>query len=243
MMNTKSLADNHLSKLAKKGRYGDSDIAKTSKGELWHVNPKEKMLMNMYGMKGEKLVDAMGSGTINPETGLEEKFPVDPFTAFQIGMGAYSAVSGFQEKRNLAQNEIMLANEGIQAVEESEKQLGKSYGLSTQANVTEYGMEVENLAEATGIEKSDIKKASSEAVGKTNLALSGSLKEKESSLWDKIETKYSSVKESMLSTLGSKQGSLASSYEKEKANLLSERKRYENMKRLATQRSNQGFFG
>ena len=146
MMNTKSLADNHLSKLAKKGRYGDSDIAKTSKGELWHVNPKEKMLMNMYGMKGEKLVDAIGSGTINPETGLEEKF-VDPFTAFQIGMGVYSATSGFQEKRKLAENEIMLADEGIQAVEESEKLLGKSYGLSTQANVTEYGMEVENLAE------------------------------------------------------------------------------------------------
>jgi len=241
-MNTKSLADNHLSKLAKKGRYGDSDIAKTSRGELWHVNPKEKMLMDMYGMKGEKLVDAIGSGTINPETGLEEKF-VDPFTAFQIGMGAYSAFSGFQEQRNLAENEIMLANEGIQSVEESEKRLGKSYGLATQANVTEYGMEVENLAEATGIQKSDIKKASSDAVGQTNLALSGSLKEKESTLWDKIETKYSSTKESMLSTLGSKQGSLAENYEREKANLLSERKKYENMKRLANQRSNQGFFG
>tara|TARA_R100001594_G_scaffold64558_2_gene98853 strand:+ start:8954 stop:9679 length:726 start_codon:yes stop_codon:yes gene_type:complete len=241
-MNNKSLAQNHLSELAKKGRYGDSDIAKTSKGELWHVNPKEKMLMDMYGMKGEKLVDAMGSGTINPETGLEEKF-IDPFTAFQIGMGAYSAVSGFHEQRNLAENEIMLANEGIQAVEESQKLLDKSYGLSTQANVTEYGMEVENLAEATGIQKSDIKKSSSEAVGKANLALSGTLEEKETSLWDKIEKKYSSVKESMLSTLGSKQGTLASNYEREKANLISERKRYENMKRLANQRANQGFFG
>ena len=64
------MADNHFSDIAKKGRYGDTEIARTSKGELWHVNPQEKSLMNMYGMEGERMVDAMGSGTINPKTGL-----------------------------------------------------------------------------------------------------------------------------------------------------------------------------
>ena len=40
-----TIANNHLSSLASKGRYGDTQIAKTSKGELWHVSPQEKSLM------------------------------------------------------------------------------------------------------------------------------------------------------------------------------------------------------
>jgi len=71
-----SIAENHLSK---HGRYGDTEMYKTSlsgpgKGKLWHVNKEEKTLMSRYGIKGEKLVDAIGSGTINPVTGKEEKF-------------------------------------------------------------------------------------------------------------------------------------------------------------------------
>ena len=42
-----TMANNHLSKLAAKGRYGDTEIARTSTGELWHVNPQEKSLMDM----------------------------------------------------------------------------------------------------------------------------------------------------------------------------------------------------
>ena len=52
-MYKKSIAKNHLSDLASKGRYGDTEIARTSKGELWHVNPQEKALIDMYGMEGE----------------------------------------------------------------------------------------------------------------------------------------------------------------------------------------------
>ena len=31
-------------KLAKKGRFGDNRIAKTSNGSLWHVNKQEKKI-------------------------------------------------------------------------------------------------------------------------------------------------------------------------------------------------------
>ena len=34
-----SIANNHLSKY---GRFGDTEIAKTSTGDLWHVNKHEK---------------------------------------------------------------------------------------------------------------------------------------------------------------------------------------------------------
>ena len=35
-----TMANNHLSKLAAKGRGRDSEIARTSSGELWHVTPE-----------------------------------------------------------------------------------------------------------------------------------------------------------------------------------------------------------
>ena len=65
-----SMAKNNLSELAQYGRNNDTEIAKTSMGELWHVTKDEKKVMDMFGMEGEKLVAAVGSGTTNPMTGL-----------------------------------------------------------------------------------------------------------------------------------------------------------------------------
>ena len=44
----KSIANNHLSDLAKEGRYGDTEVTLSkyvTPGSLWHVNPQEKSLM------------------------------------------------------------------------------------------------------------------------------------------------------------------------------------------------------
>ena len=119
-----SIASNHLSRMASKGRYGDTQIAQTSQGELWHVNPKEKAIMNMYGMEGEKMVDAVGSGTINPETGLEEKF--DPFTIASLGLGIYSAFQGASSRRQQAEHEIGLAAQGERETYEAEEKLSQA---------------------------------------------------------------------------------------------------------------------
>lgn len=53
------------------GRFGDSELRFVD-GELSHVNPVEANAIDMYGSEGEKLVKAVGSGTINPDTGLKE---------------------------------------------------------------------------------------------------------------------------------------------------------------------------
>jgi hypothetical protein len=45
-----TIAEKHLSK---HGRFGDTEIASTSNGELWHVNKFEKKLINDYGDVGE----------------------------------------------------------------------------------------------------------------------------------------------------------------------------------------------
>ena len=53
------------------GRFGDSDLRFVD-GKLSHVNASEAEVIDMYGSLGEKLVQAVGSGTVNPNTGLDE---------------------------------------------------------------------------------------------------------------------------------------------------------------------------
>ena len=121
-----TIAKNHLSNesmLANKGRYGDTEIARTSKGEMWHVNPQEKAMMSMYGMEGEKMVDAAGSGTINPETGLEEKWLQIAAALVSAGVGAYSAWKGGSEKATLARSEQRSADQGLERLEGAEENL------------------------------------------------------------------------------------------------------------------------
>ena len=69
--NTLSKNDKALLALSKKGRFGDSELRKVD-GEMSHVNKKEAALIDKYGQKAELLVKSIGSGTINPNTGLRE---------------------------------------------------------------------------------------------------------------------------------------------------------------------------
>ena len=62
--------------LAKKGRKGDTRIRKL-KGQPSHVNTAEAMAIDSLGPVGEAWVQSLGSGTINPKTGLREYF--NPF--------------------------------------------------------------------------------------------------------------------------------------------------------------------
>lgn len=57
--------------LAKQGRYGDTEIRYID-GEKAHVNTLEASLIDKYGTDGEEVVKEIGSGTVNPKTGLKE---------------------------------------------------------------------------------------------------------------------------------------------------------------------------
>ena len=57
--------------IAKKGRFEDTTV-RTVKGEEAHVNPFEAYLIDTYDKAGEQLVSELGSGYINPNTGMRE---------------------------------------------------------------------------------------------------------------------------------------------------------------------------
>ena len=60
-----------LKNLASKGRRGDTKIRKV-KGRTSHVNTTEANVIDSLGPLGEAWVERIGSGTINPQTGLPE---------------------------------------------------------------------------------------------------------------------------------------------------------------------------
>ena len=70
---TKSQVQNLAKQISNKGRFGDTTIRKV-KGKPSHVNLLESLIIDKHGKKGENFVAKMGSGTINPETGLNEYF-------------------------------------------------------------------------------------------------------------------------------------------------------------------------
>ena len=70
---------------ANKGRGGDA-LLRFIDGELSHVNAFEAWLVDNHGERGEGVVQRMGSGTINPKTGLREyqtDFEYQPVTIEQ----------------------------------------------------------------------------------------------------------------------------------------------------------------
>tara|TARA_R100001594_G_C4023301_1_gene259648 strand:- start:343 stop:1053 length:711 start_codon:yes stop_codon:yes gene_type:complete len=123
--------------LAKHGRFGDTEMYRTSKtgpgkGELWHVNPQEKKIMDMYGQRGEKLVDLIGSGTINPKTGKEEKWIQLAIMAAGLGVGLMESYGQTRAIREQGQDQIGILDEGIASLRQAGSSLQDSLGASLQ---------------------------------------------------------------------------------------------------------------
>ena len=238
------MADNHFSDIAKKGRYGDTEIARTSKGELWHVNPQEKSLMNMYGMEGERMVDAMGSGTINPKTGLEEKF--DPLTWIAIGtalIGGYQAWKGGSSQKLAAQQEGKMASSGVEDVNKAEAANRQKRLKAEQATLLDLDLGTEKLAAQTGVSKEELLKGTSQAVQQSNVAYSGTIQEQSKTMWDRVSQAYGMGVDNLTATFGKRMGQIAGEYESEQARLRSERKRLGQTRDFAEERAGQWYLG
>jgi len=241
----RTLARNHLSALANKGRYGDTEIAKSKfikPGALWHVNEGEKRAMSMYGAEGEKMVDAVGSGTINPETGLEEKFLLTAAAVLSAGVGAYSAWKGGKQAKSQSQYEMRAAESGLESLRQSSESLDEAVETKRLAAGQDYRTAVENVSMQTGMRKEDLTKQTDQAIQQSGLATSGTIEGGMSRMWDRIQASHEAGREGLTANLGKAMGDIEGWYESEKSRITSETKKFENQKKLAAEQG-KGLFG
>ena len=242
-----TIAKNHLSNestLASKGRYGDTQIAKTSKGELWHVNPQEKSLMTMYGMEGERMVDAAGSGTTNPQTGLEEKFPwLIAAAVASAAISAVGAAKGGRAQQLQAEADQRSAEQGLENLAKVEEGLEGGKEAKQLVVSQDYDMESGKFAAQVGMSKEDLQGETASAIQKSGLATSGTVGQKASQAWDRIQDMSGRGREGLLAKLGKGMGDIERWYEGEKARISSERKKFENIKSLAGQQRESWYLG
>jgi len=241
----RTLARNHLSALANKGRYGDTEIAKSKfvkPGAYWHVNEGEKRAMSMYGAEGEKMVDAVGSGTINPETGLEEKFLLTAAAVLSAGVGAYSAWKGGKQAKSQSQYEMRAAESGLESLRQSSESLDEAVETKRLAAGQDYRTAVENVSMQTGMRKEDLTKQTDQAIQQSGLATSGTIEGGMSRMWDRIQASHEAGREGLTANLGKAMGDIEGWYESEKSRITSETKKFENQKKLAAEQG-KGLFG
>ena len=234
----RTLARNHLSAMANKGRYGDTKIAESKfvkPGALWHVNEGEKRAMSMYGAEGEKMVDAIGSGTINPETGLEEKFLMTAAAVVSAGVGAYSAWKGGKEAKSQGAYEERAAESGLESLRQSSESLDKAVETKRLAAGQDYRTAVENVSMQTGMRKEDLTKQTDQAIQQSGLATSGTIEGGMSRMWDRIQSSHEAGREGLTANLGKAMGDIEGWYESEKSRISSETKKFENQKKLAAE--------
>ena len=239
-----TIANNHLSQLAQKGRYGDTEIAHTPSGKLWHVNPQEKQLINMYGSEGEKLVDAVGSGTINPETGLEEKFPwVAAAAVVGAGIGLYSAWKSGSSAKDQASHEETAAKSGLEELEGAEENLENAAQAKREAGLLDYRQGVETVSAQTGIAQEDLEEQTTQAIQKSGMATSGTIEQKNSQMWNRIQGSFERGRGGLISELGKKMGDIEGWYEGEKSRIASERNKFNNQIGFAQKKQKSWYFG
>mgnify|MGYP003146662946 CR=1 FL=1 len=241
----RTISQNHLSELANKGRYGDTEIAVSKHvdpGKKWHVSKFEKSLMDR-GSGGERIVDSIGSGTYNPETGLEEKWIQAALMAGQVGLTLADAWKSYQIKKETYEDTADVAQEGIDATYKAGKQLYERTGAGLQSLREGVGRNLESLSTEQGLFKDKARDEEGQTLKKQGFAFSGAVKEKFSDIMGTARDKYESTVEDMISGYQLSQGEITGDFLAEKERLRTERSRLERERDLASENAERGFFG
>ena len=250
MANT--LAYNHLANQGRSHPSGgprDTAMYKSSqlgpgRGKVWHVNEDEKRLMNMYGLEGEKLVDAVGSGTINPKTGKEEKFAIMGAIALgSLALGAYESYKSGSIQEQTSKSKLSAADEGLASLEGAEGKLEESVLAQRNVFEQEFGKSQEDLARQTGISLDQARQESTSLAAKSGMARSGTVTKARETSKETIGAESKSRTEDLISQLGRNMGSVMENYQSEKARIKSEREKFTRERDLAQEQSKSWYLG
>jgi hypothetical protein len=249
-----SIADNHLSNLAKKGRYGDTQMVQTSKtgpgkGNLWHVNKEEEALIAKYGQKGEQFVDKIGSGTINPQTGKEEKFlPIlaagaaalgaqGMIAGASLGLSMYQSWKQGRSEKALAKQQTKETTNQLAALANANIELDKSVIAKKNLVGIQSEREVEKLSEGTSKKIAQNTETVEDLKRQTGFAGSGQVEKVASESMSNIRSDFEFDQETLAMDYGQKLGEISGSYKAEKAKIKAEQERLESEKKLYEEQS------
>ena len=244
MYNKNTMGNNHLSSLAAKGRFGDTEIRSVD-GQPSHVNKVEANLIDMYGSQGESLTKSLGTGDINPDTGMKE-YPFPWLIAAAVGsavVGAAGSYSGGRASQLQAESESKQADIGLEQIQKSIAALEKSTTAGRAAVMTDYGTAVETESYKTGVDKSDLFQGTARAIQASGMPTAGSVEQQSSLAWNRIRDRWSMKGDSLLADLGKRMGQLEGKYESEMAKLEGEKARFDQIKGSAGQRGKSWYLG
>ena len=219
-----SIAKNHLSKVARQGRYGDDTLVHMSKNEA-------NSLAASAGLK---------ELPINPKTGLPEAWVFEAATLLtMITQGAFEAGEG----RKAADIQLDLIGEQKSSVLESKKKAGEAKTAKIGAIQTEARTGMKQLSDKTGMDVEDLQKGYESTLQKSGLAYSGGAEEKKSSTWNRIRAAFETGKENLMTGIGKSMGEVEGWFEGEVGKLDAELTSLDFQKKQQERLSKKRFLG
>jgi hypothetical protein len=239
-----SMADKHLSKY---GRFGDTEMYTTKHtrpGSKWHANKAEVKIMNLMGAEGEKLVDALGSGTINPVTGKEEKWVEAALMGASFAMNLVEGSAQKDISRQQGASQSALMSQKMKDIDKAEKAAEESLGAQKKILDFETQKGFEGVTQQFSQKASDVEQSSKQAIQQSGLKTSSAVTKQETTTDEKLQRAYESTNEKMMADYGKMAGSLEGEMEVKKAQFKSQREQTKAQKAMYdSQASQKGFFG
>ena len=184
-----SIANNHLSELANKGRYGDTEV-RIIDNDYAHVNKAESIVIDEYGDKGINWVKNAGAGTINPETGKKEYSLWPAVMGIAAIGGLINQASGMYRSHRQQQ---LSAQYQVKMLGQTRKELQELIGnlpalREAQEDVALGGFEMQTERMGEGFTKA-MDTLQTQA-GRTELVTPAGIKKKELEAMDTMETAF-----------------------------------------------------
>ena len=213
-MYNNSVAQNHISELAREGRYGDDMLV--------HMNKEEAAtLARAAGL--DKL-------PINPQTGLPEAFAVMGALAIGKGvLGAVQSISGAQDASNQAKAQSQMITQQMAGIDQALAGLEDVKSGKEDVAQSEFDQSLGFQAEEMGVAKEDLTAQYQQSVQKAGFASGGS-ESNRAQAYRRLEQSEGRGTKSLVGQLGKSMASIEEWYAGEQGRLKSEKQRLEHEK-------------
>ena len=233
-----SMARNHLSDLANKGRFGDTEI-RIIDNDYAHVNKEEAVVIDEYGDMGKQWVKDAGAGTINPETGKKE-YPLP--MAIMAGAAAFGVLNQAIGMYRSGRQQELSGQSQVEMFGQTEDELQKLIGnlpalREAQEDVALGGFEMQSEKMGEGFTRA-MDTLQTQA-GQTDLVTPAGIKKKELEAIDTMESAFEGQE------IGLRRGfaDIGADYEKSLSDYQNKLKQVRFQKDLAQQQSEQWYLG